>query len=265
MQHASGCVDDAVLYQPVVTVAPTATPTTSPTFTPTTTPTATPPATPSANPTIAPTFAPTLTQTAAPTVALSRITCNIFSSAPGVSSFFTAQDLPQVASERDGMTRLVLGTRFTTSVSGRITAFRFYKALYEASAVRSGRIYNTDTGALVAAVRFSDSGCAGGNWVTASLITPFCTTAGARYTIAVDDVLAYAKSEDYFPLQGLTRGSVTFLGGVYGFEPSAMPSEVFNRASNYWVDCESRLYCITHTHVLQLLSVADRLTTSYFS
>jgi hypothetical protein len=171
-----------------------------------------------------------------------------------VSTFFTAQDLPQVASERDGMTRLVLGTRFTTSVSGRITAFRFYKALYEASAVRTGRIYNTDTGALVADVRFSDSGCAGGNWVVASLLTPFCTTAGTRYTIAVDNVLAYAKSEDYFPLQGLTRGSVTFIDGVYGFEPRVMPNEVFNRASNYWVDCEFRLYAITHMHVLLLSS-----------
>jgi hypothetical protein len=175
---------------------------------------------------------------------LSPVTCDTFPGASsGVSTFFRPDESPAVPQDRDGMTRLVLGVRFTTAVAGRITAFRFLKALYESSpptngGVRSGRVYKTDTGELVASVRFSDADCDGGSWVVAPLLTPLCLSANSSYTLAVDDVLSFVKTDAYFPSYGTARGHVKLLDGVYGFVPNTMPDEDFNRASNYWVDCE---------------------------
>lgn len=151
-------------------------------------------------------------------------------------TYFKNTDVPGYANLKDGIP-LVLGMIFGTSVAGEITAFRFYKAAGEGGANHFGRIYEWSTGNLVAWTdRSDDSSCAGGRWVTIPLAAPFRTAVGVKYTLALDAVMSYAKSENYYTTVPATRNSIISYGSVYGTGVGARPTSGEQGSACYWVD-----------------------------
>lgn len=168
------------------------------------------------------------------------IGCNVFPTGT-TQTLFTTANVPPTTSLNDGYP-LVLGMQFTFAVAGRITGFRYYKAGTETTATHSGRVYLASSGALVGTTgTFNDASCtaAGGRWVSVPLQTPVTVTAATRYTVAIDSVTNYAKTDSYLSV-ARTRGDVTAVanGAVYSTTVGVIPRDFFGTSgqSNYWVD-----------------------------
>lgn len=129
-------------------------------------------------------------------------------------------------------------------MAGSITGFRFFKGRYEPGHEQTGRIYDAATGDLLSLVTFTSLTCDGPEWISVQLATPLITSAYAEYIVAIDTVLRYAKTEDFFP-HPVTRQNLKFFNSVYGFDSGVMPAEDFTGSSSYFVDGESE----SHTHI----------------
>lgn len=132
-----------------------------------------------------------------------------------------------------GHHRLVLGTQLSTSVSGNITALRYFKAAEEEFPAHTGRVYDASNGELLASVTFVDASCQGAGWVSVALPSPVVTVAHAEYVVAIDNVLHYPEDAGYWAT-AQTRGKLRFSGGKYGVTSGVMPAEA--TSSNYWID-----------------------------
>lgn len=166
--------------------------------------------------------------------------CGTFPGA-GVQTLFTAADVTPTLNLNDG-DPLVLGLRFTTTVAGDITAFRFYKSASEVGGVHSGRVYLSSSGALLGTTGpFDPSTCTGWRWVSVPLLTPVRTSPGVEYTVAVDMVDNYGKTEGTMA-SGRVSGYLRAVAGgsVYGLDSGVIPRDVFETSdqANYWVDGE---------------------------
>lgn len=165
--------------------------------------------------------------------------CNVWPTTDsGAQTFFTPSDRPATVANRDGATRLVLGTRFTTTVPGLITDMRFFQSLEEGNTAHVGRIHDASTGRLLASVPIPRKDCRGPGWVSVGLPEPLSTVAHTEYMVSVDDVLHYPKDADFFPANGkdgLTHGHLRMISGAYGFSSGHMPATSTN-PSNYWLD-----------------------------
>lgn len=150
---------------------------------------------------------------------------------------FGANDRPATADSTDNQ-RLVLGLRLTTTLAGTISAIRFYKAASEGGSGHTGRIYNSATGAVLASVAFNDAACNGPKWVVAPLAAPLQTTPGVEYTVAVDSLLYYVKTDGYYA-SPRTVGKVTAIAGVYGTAAGQMPTYQNQLPASYYIDGES--------------------------
>ncbi|MFL6127502.1 MAG: DUF4082 domain-containing protein, partial [Mycobacteriales bacterium] len=134
-----------------------------------------------------------------------------------------------------------LGTRFTSDVSGTVTAIRFYKQTGN-TGTHLGHLW-TASGTLLGTVTFTGESATG--WQQATLSTPVAITAGTPYVVSY-----YAPAGHYSATTGYFAGAATDApplhapadtasapDGVYGYfgAGGGFPSLAWQSA-NYWVD-----------------------------
>lgn len=129
-----------------------------------------------------------------------------------------------------------IAVRLSVAAAGMLTAIRFYKPAAEAGTGHVGRIYASSGRVMATTVVFSDSSCRGPVWVTAPLTVPVATTAGALYTVVVDNVRTVVSTAAAFA-SPVTRGSLTAQRGGIG-PAGTLPA--INDTRNFWVDGEAR-------------------------
>lgn len=168
------------------------------------------------------------------------VQCNSWPALNTIDTLFTSAEAPAAPSETLGSRRSV-GVVFTSPLGGTVSAVRFYKGAYEEGEGHVGHIYDRATGARLASTRtFNDSGCAAGGWVRVALLDPLPVTANRTYVAAMDNVMYFASSPEFFLASGRRSANgrivVPRRGGVAG-AVGAVPSANF-RDRNYWVDIE---------------------------
>lgn len=135
----------------------------------------------------------------------------------------------------------VLGQGFRVNQPVSIRSFRFFKSPGEMSkASRTGRIYSWPDGSMLATTTpFSDAACAHGGWVSIPFARPFTAMPNRTYVVAVDGVLKYAITRDYFR-NSVTKGPLTMLAGgaLHGYQSGALPRRRSKRDKyhSYWID-----------------------------
>jgi hypothetical protein len=146
---------------------------------------------------------------------------------------FNITDFPESFDNFDGPNvDLVLGTLFRMEKQATITAFRFFKARNEADH-HVGNLYNFDGDIVATTGQFSTKDCSEG-WVQVPFLRPFRPQLGAEYTVAVDSVKYYVKTDNYPWFEKADQGVVP-IAGYYSTEPGTLP--VFGPGTtNYWVD-----------------------------
>jgi hypothetical protein len=112
--------------------------------------------------------------------------------------------------------------RFTTESAGTITGFRFWKGKHEGGYGHTGYLYSWPEGEVLATVTIDDSDCDDDDWVSANFQTPFRTTPGQQYVVAIDSVIFYPKTEGCLR-EPRVSGDLTALNSVYGFELGVVP------------------------------------------
>jgi hypothetical protein len=149
---------------------------------------------------------------------------------------------------------VVLAVRVLPSVAGALRAFRFYLPASAAAAASASsasgepaahnhtlRLYRAASAELLHSVALPlPTACAGAGWVSSPLPQPLTLQAGLEYTLALEGVRHVAKTDLYFPRsgQGLTRGSLTFLGSLLGHTPGQLPSDSTVARTDFFLDGE---------------------------
>jgi hypothetical protein len=162
-----------------------------------------------------------------------------FQTAPNaapVNVTFFGSAAPAVATAADG-TPVELGMAFQTTLQGRITALRFYKAAGDAG-THTGTLWSS-SGRALATVAFQNESADG--WQRAELSAPVIIDPGQTYTVSYTSSLGtYAYARNFFtspavsgPLTAPAQGNGTFRYGTGG----TMPQSSFG-ASNYFADVE---------------------------
>ncbi|GLS34283.1 protein of unknown function [Mesorhizobium albiziae] len=155
---------------------------------------------------------------------------------PGVS-LFQATSAPTGPAAVDGRS-LELGMRFSASVTGEVTAIRFYKMASD-TGPHTGSLW-TSTGTLLGTVTFTNESISG--WQTAKFTSPVQLTAGASYVVSYHSSGTYAADANYFT-NSVTNGPLTAPSsaggggnGLYAYGTGNLfPTSTYN-ATNYWVD-----------------------------
>ncbi|WP_248580518.1 DUF4082 domain-containing protein [Nocardioides sp. InS609-2] len=128
-----------------------------------------------------------------------------------------------------------LGTSFTPSQNGTVTAVKFYKGVGN-TGTHTGSIWSI-TGTRLGTVTFTNETASG--WQTAVLATPVPVTAGTAYVVSYYAPVAhYSATAGYFttartvgPLTAPAAGNGRYRYGTGG----GFPTSTFN-ATNYFVD-----------------------------
>src|SRR5206468_103521 len=150
-----------------------------------------------------------------------------------------ASSTTPVNSSANDSAAIEVGVRFRASVSGFISAIRFYKGTANTGA-HVGHLW-TNAGTLLGTATFSGESASG--WQEAALPSPVAITAGTTYVASYHtDVGHYGIDAGYFtttgkdspPLHALKDG-VDGRTGVYMYGTSSFPNNTF-QSSNYWVD-----------------------------
>lgn len=151
-----------------------------------------------------------------------------------------SQDVPQsifttqtpATSTTDGVD-YELGTRFTSTAAGTITAIRFYKAANE-SGTHTGRIWSA-SGTQLATVVFSGESASG--WQQQQLSTPLTITANTEYLVTVNTGNGYYATTDGGLAAQITSGDLKTVVGSNGrYGPAgAYPTNSWEN-SNYFRD-----------------------------
>jgi len=140
------------------------------------------------------------------------------------------------------------GLRFKSSVSGTVTAIRFYKTSGNIG-THIGELYSA-SGARLAQATFTNETATG--WQVVQLSSPVSISANTYYIVAYWSSLGYYTEElDYFLNKSVVSGSLTAVAdgtnGASGTDPGngqgmfaytsspKFPNQLY-RASNYWVD-----------------------------
>lgn len=132
-------------------------------------------------------------------------------------------------SDRDAVE---LGVKFKASVSGEITAIRYYKGP-ENDGTHTAHLFSS-SGQKLATATFTNETAQG--WQEAKLSAPVAITAGQTYVAAYHAPSGeYSASLNYFS-NALSNGPLTATSGVYKYGGAgAFPNQTY-QASNYWVD-----------------------------
>ncbi len=141
---------------------------------------------------------------------------------------------PAVASTNDPAA-VEVGTAFTPTVNGKVTAIRFYKGSGN-TGTHVGHLW-TGAGVQLAAVTFTQETATG--WQTATLSSPVSLTAGQRYVVSY---LApkghYSHTQNFFS-KTWTAGDLTApagSNGVYVYGASGGFPTASYKATNYFAD-----------------------------
>ena len=152
-------------------------------------------------------------------------------------TIFPATAVPAIIADSD-TSAVELGMKFRASVSGTITAIRFYKGAAN-TGTHVGNLW-TSTGTLLGTVTFTNETASG--WQQATLPTPVAIQANTTYVVSYHTTVGrYAANNTYFgsaivngPLTALASGASSG-NGVYRYGAGGFPTQTYN-ASNYWVD-----------------------------
>lgn len=151
------------------------------------------------------------------------------------TTFFAANTVPANLTTGDSTTNLELGMKFTSNVSGQITAVRFYKAPTN-TGTHIGNVWSA-TGTLLGTQTFVGETASG--WQEQVLNTPVNIVAGTSYTVSYHTTNGqWSMNNPYFAAQ-VTSGTFTapVNAGVYNYAaPPAFPSPTSGYGANYWVD-----------------------------
>jgi hypothetical protein len=151
----------------------------------------------------------------------------------GEVALWNAAVTPRLPAESD--TKAVeLGTRFSTTVAGTVTAILFYKHVQNVG-THTGSLWD-DSGRRLATVQFGRETASG--WQVARLATPVTLAAGRGYVVSYNSPTGrYADDTSYFGGgRSRTVGPLTATAGVYRYGATAtVPTEVW-AGSNYYVD-----------------------------
>ena len=145
-----------------------------------------------------------------------------------------ADQTPATASANDG-SAIELGTAFTPSVAGAVTAIRFYKGAGN-NGVHTGSVWDA-AGNRLATVTFTGETATG--WQTATLATPLQLAAGQTYVVSYYAPNgSYSSTPSWFstprtvgPLSAPTTNNGRYRYGAGG----GFPTSSWN-ATNYFVD-----------------------------
>jgi hypothetical protein len=151
-----------------------------------------------------------------------------------VSTSLLAGQTPASASVDDG-DPVELGTAFTPSVAGQVTAIRFYKGDGN-TGTHVGSVWSA-AGDRLATVTFEDETSSG--WQTATLATPLQLTAGQTYVVSYYAPRGHYAATSRFFEDGWTSGPLSAPAtnnGRYRYAGGGgFPTSSWN-ASNYFVD-----------------------------
>jgi hypothetical protein len=147
-------------------------------------------------------------------------------------SLWSTATTPANANEPDSSS-VELGVKFTSSVSGTVSAIRFYKG---AQNTGTHTVSLWSSGGTKLATAASTSETASG-WQTVTLSAPVSITAGTTYVASYHTPGYYADNLNYFtPAYSNSPLSAPIGAGVYAYgTTSAFPNSTWNN-SNYWVD-----------------------------
>ena len=146
---------------------------------------------------------------------------------------------PKVASASDS-TNLELGTKFTSTKSGVVTAIRFYKGSGNTGS-HTGTLW-TSSGSQLASVNFTNETSTG--WQTQVLPTPVRISADTPYVVSYHAPAGhYSVDTGYFaiagvnnyPLRAPSDGENGGNGLFRSSKNTAFPNSTYS-SSNYWVD-----------------------------
>lgn len=159
--------------------------------------------------------------------------CGARYTAAATETLFTTQ-VPQLLNVSDGSTKnRELGTKFTISVAGHITAIRFWKASRETGS-HVGHVWNA-SGQLLASVNFVNETASG--WQQQYLATPLAVSANTVYVVSVNTGNTYYVTTHYSLATMVVNQDLTSVvgnNGVFG-SPGQFPSESYE-SSNYFRD-----------------------------
>jgi hypothetical protein len=148
------------------------------------------------------------------------------------NSLFASTDAPTV---NGSGASIELGVKFSSSVSGSITAIKWYKPTRETATSHTFTLWST-SGTQLAQVTTSGEPASG--WITAMLSSPVSITASTTYTASVHTT-AYGYTNNYFDT-AKTSGPLTApatVNGVYNQTTTPSFPHFVNAAHiNYWVD-----------------------------
>ncbi|KQV77995.1 hypothetical protein ASC64_04095 [Nocardioides sp. Root122] len=152
----------------------------------------------------------------------------------GTTSLFA--DVTPTTAAADDTSAIELGTRFTASQAGSVTAVRFFKGTGN-SGTHVGSLWDA-AGNRLAQVTFTNETATG--WQTAALATPVALTPGATYVVSYyAPVGRYSASPGYFATAARTVGPLTApsgSNGVYRYGAGGgFPAGSYN-STNYFVD-----------------------------
>ena len=155
------------------------------------------------------------------------------SAATALVSMFPTQT-PSTLSDSD-TAAVELGTAFTPSVAGSVTAIKFYKGSGN-TGTHTGSLW-TSTGTILASVIFTGESANG--WQTAQLATPADLVAGQTYVVSYFAPKGHYSSTGAFFNSPVTNGPLTAAStnnGRYRYgSTSGFPTSSWN-ATNYFVD-----------------------------
>src|SRR6266851_3582324 len=160
------------------------------------------------------------------------VTCSFCGSARGATpqTLFTTQT-PALPNVQVGP--FELGTEFTSSVSGHITAIRFWKSSSE-TGQHIGHIWST-SGQLLASATFASETSSG--WQQHSLPSPLTIAANTVYVVTVNTGgIYYAATTTGLAAQVVNQDLSSVVGnnGVFG-PPGQFPTNSYQH-SNYFRD-----------------------------
>jgi hypothetical protein len=153
-----------------------------------------------------------------------------FTTAGAPQSLFSATAVPATLSSID-LAGVQVGTRFTATVAGKVTAIRFYKGSTN-TGTHTSYLWSA-TGTKLATVVYSGETASG--WQQATLATPVTLVAGTEYRVGVVSPTGRYSVTTNGLATATTSGSLKTpaTGGAKVYGSGALST---TSANNYWVD-----------------------------
>nr|WP_246378118.1 DUF4082 domain-containing protein [Nocardioides ginsengisegetis] len=153
---------------------------------------------------------------------------------PSASQSLFGDYLPTVPSAAES-SPVELGTAFSASKTGTVTAIRFFKAA-DNLGVHTGSLWSA-TGTRLATVTFAGETATG--WQTATLAQPVTVTAGATYVVSYYAPQGHFSSTPGFLNTAFTSGDLTARGtsnGLYTYGTGGGFPTTATAGTNFFVD-----------------------------